>query len=213
MVLVADPDAQLEEAVGALEQGEVADLAIGIGAGLDPRLEQMLARDEEDPPVGEQDGAGRRDEGGTDALALDQLVGEPGASAGAACSTSRIRIARGWRAGGGGASGRWRQGPSSPSLRGALRRRLRRRSGKLPLRGSDAAIQSGACLGRSTGLLRSARNDGRGRSGTAQPRPITRATWRVSVYCWKVLALPSATRQTWTICALSSLPVALQVPR
>src|SRR5690348_5384561 len=71
VVLVAEPDAQLPEAlaVRAFLQGEAPHLAIGVGAGLDPLLQQMLASDEQDPPLGKQDRPARRGEGGTYLLA------------------------------------------------------------------------------------------------------------------------------------------------
>ena len=63
--LVAEPDP--DHAPGspqglALLDREVTDRPIGIGAGLDPSLEQMLALDDDEPAIGEQDRAGRSDD-------------------------------------------------------------------------------------------------------------------------------------------------------
>src|SRR4051794_15878891 len=82
MLLLAEPDAQRALAGGFLD-GEAPDLAIGIGAGLDLGLEQMLVLDEQDPPGREQHRAGRRGEGGEHVLVLEQMRRQPGGIAGA----------------------------------------------------------------------------------------------------------------------------------
>jgi hypothetical protein len=78
--LVAKPDSHRGPALLGLAflDREMAHRAIGIGAGLDPRLEQMLALGEQDPPIGEEDDARRSDEGGVDHLLRDQMGGEAG---------------------------------------------------------------------------------------------------------------------------------------
>ena len=51
----------------------------------------------------------------------------------------------------------------------------------------------------------------RGR-GTGSQAPITARSCAVSTYCWKLVTLPSRTRQTWHISASSVLPVPVNVP-